>query len=250
MSASPTVILNGVRYRLNYGSRMERYVESHEGRSQAGPWVAVTEQTTDTERAAAALMVLIGSVRTIDGASISAAFYLATGVKPTRPVQVDGMALSGAAHLFASSSGGFPREVRADIAPPPKGMTARWQAALGKPVDARAIAAGKGLKIWNGGGQGVALHEELKARGIRDGSATDVYACAASRAALLRMIAAYQGIGVDQFPYGFERSIKTHWTEGAWGIAMTGIEPETGIWIRYHPDEAPVRVWPKENVVG
>lgn len=244
----PTVLIGGHRYRLNYDGKMERYVESHEGRSVGRPWARVTERTEDAIRAAAALAVLHGSVRTMDGAGLDAAFYLATGVRPDKPVHVDGMALSGAVHLFAASSGGFPREVRAGIAPTVRQAAAAREAGLRASGDPRDIAKAKGLKLWNGGGYGVVNWEDVKAQGLREESGVRVYACAASRAELLRMIAAYQGLpGPKRLVVGFANLVKTHWSEGFWGRPMDRIEPEPGLWVQWKIGDTPVRVWPKEK---
>lgn len=100
----------------------------------------------------------------------------------------------------------------------------------------------KPLKIWNGGGIGVVPFRVYRDK-VRDASSIQVYACAASRAELLRMILAYQG--VERLMIGMESTIKSHWTEGLWGTPMEGVTPEPGLWIEYPGERTPTRVWPK-----
>ena len=100
------------------------------------------------------------------------------------------------------------------------------------------------LKIWNGGGYGVASEAECVKRGLRDSSACRVYACAASRAELIRMIEAYTGHGLR---IGVQSHLRTHWIEGLWGRSMEGVEPTRGLWIQWGHTAKPVRVWPKEK---
>lgn len=99
----------------------------------------------------------------------------------------------------------------------------------------------KALKIWNGGGLGVVPFRVYRDKGIRDASSIRVYACAESRAELLRMIMDYQG--VERLMLGMESTIKGTWNLGLWGVAMAGVTPEPGLWIQF-PGEKPVRVWP------
>lgn len=101
----------------------------------------------------------------------------------------------------------------------------------------------KSLKIWNGGGIGVAPFRVYRDKGIRDASAIKVFACADSRAELLRMILAFHG--GERLMIGMESTIKGTWVEGLWGTPMDGITPEPGIWIQYQPHLKPVRVWPR-----
>jgi hypothetical protein len=118
-------------------------------------------------------------------------------------------------------------------------------------TDPREVAKAKGLKLWNGGGYGAVRSVDAIAHGHRDPSGVHVYACAKSRAALVRMIAAYQGLpGPERLQAGTQAQVKNHWNEGNWGVHMEGIEPEPGIWVQWHSNEKPVRVWPKETAHG
>lgn len=72
-----------------------------------------------------------------------------------------------------------------------------------------------------------------------------MFACAKSRAELLRMIAEYQGGSLS--PGMNAARIAKYWSEGAWGNPMEGVEPEPGLWIQYRNDTTPERVWPKEK---
>lgn len=124
----------------------------------------------------------------------------------------------------------------------------RIRAKHGELPDARDLAKTKGLKLWNGGGYGAVQAAEAIAHGHRDPSSVHVYACAKSRAELLRMIAAYQGLpGPERLQVGTLASIKNRWSEGNWGNAMDGVEPEPGLWVQWRHTEAPVRVWPKAS---
>jgi hypothetical protein len=242
--SAPTVTVGGFSYRLNEAGRMERVRHFRERTVTGEAWMLVTERTEDAIRAAAALAVLHGSVRTMDGAGLDAVFYLATGIRPDKPVRVDGMALSGAAHLFAASSG-FPREVRADITPRTQAQLehARISNAIAS-ADARATAARKGLKLWNGREpHSHILGDAGQHLGLNDRDNLHLFVCATSRAAAIRMLAECRGGDI----WGIEGRLRKYWHEGAWGDAMSGIEPEPGVWYTHKNTKAPVRIWPKEK---
>ena len=86
----------------------------------------------------------------------------------------------------------------------------------------------KQLKIWNGGDW--------------EHSGGHVWVAAYSRAEVSRLVSeAYSKIhnrSNQDFNYVTVNEIKDYYTEGCWGDAMNGIEPERGVW------------WAKANVGG
>lgn len=229
MSTAPIVMIGRSSYRLNEAGRMEMATPDH---LQRRYWVLVTEHTDDAVRAAAALMVLNGSAVTIDGTSLSAAFYLCTGQpSPLRS--------------HARRVGAFQREVRADIAPEPtvRQAAAERTAGMLASMNPRDVAKAKGLKIWNGRRLASAFlgHEKAEELQLSHNQSVSLYACAKSRAEVVRMVAA---AGQDE--RGLESHITRMWHEGAWGSHMEGVEPEPGLWLQIGT-EKPVRVWPKEK---
>lgn len=96
------------------------------------------------------------------------------------------------------------------------------------------------LKIWNGNAQTFVPRETAKAHGLRHNSYVHAYGCAPSRAALCRMIAEWSG-GTSRSLDGY---LRDYWHEGAWGNAMTGIQPEVGLWAQFDRGQPPERVWP------
>lgn len=93
----------------------------------------------------------------------------------------------------------------------------------------------KKLKFWSGSGVGVLSDDDPMLRGTPED--VRVYACATSRAALVRMIHAYREFELPSIEY----RIKRHWSK-EWDQAMAGIPGEVGMWVQYERDEKPVRV--------
>lgn len=93
----------------------------------------------------------------------------------------------------------------------------------------------KKLRFWSGTGVGVLRDNDSILRGTPED--VRVYACATSRAALVRMIHAYRQVERPSIEY----RIKHHWST-EWDRAMAGIAGEVGIWVQYEPEAQPVRV--------
>lgn len=96
------------------------------------------------------------------------------------------------------------------------------------------------LKLWNGNAQTMAPYAEVKKRNIPHNGHVHVYACAGSRAEVLRMLQAWTGdVGLGRDSY-----VRDYWNAGAWGNTMDGIVPERGLWVQYGHGSQPERVWP------
>lgn len=108
-----------------------------------------------------------------------------------------------------------------------------WEAlALMKPTKPRKK---KPLLVWAGSGQGVLKDRDPLLQG--DPADVRVFACAVSRAALIRMIHEYRGYETPSIEY----RIKAHWGT-SWEGPMERAEHKPGIWIQYLADERPLRV--------
>lgn len=97
------------------------------------------------------------------------------------------------------------------------------------------VKAAKKLRLWVGDGEGVLRPGDARVQG--EHSAARVYACAPSRAALVRMIHAYRGY---ERP-GINYRVKAHWAE-EWDEAMAGVAAQPGLWVQYAPGLKPERV--------
>ena len=71
---------------------------------------------------------------------------------------------------------------------------------------------------------------------LGDAADVKVFACAPSRAALVRMLQTYRGFDKPSMAY----RIKTHWVE-KWDLPMAGMAPEVGVWLQYAPGTKPER---------
>jgi hypothetical protein len=99
------------------------------------------------------------------------------------------------------------------------------------------------LKLWNGNAQTFVPYKLAREKGLRHNSYVHMYACAASRADLCRMIAEW----TDAASRSLNGYIRDYWSEGAWGDSMTGITPERGLWIAFDYGSKPKKVWPAEG---
>ena len=97
------------------------------------------------------------------------------------------------------------------------------------------VKASKKLRLWAGDGEGVERSDDALVPGVR--GAVRVYACAPSRAALVRMLHAYRGYERPSMNY----RVKAHW-DTKWDAAMAGVPAEPGIWLQYASGQKPVRV--------
>ena len=100
------------------------------------------------------------------------------------------------------------------------------------------------LKLWNGRGWGRAHYDD-------DGNkipqsykywCDHVYVCAHSVAEAIRIV--NEAVGWDVIT---RNEVNVYWSHGCWGNTMDGIEPELGVWGTQGPNQAPVRLYPKEE---
>ena len=89
----------------------------------------------------------------------------------------------------------------------------------------------KKLKIYNGRGWGGRRYDK-DGKFIPDPTGIKycdhAYVCAYSRAHVVRLINQARGLS-DQTTVN---ELKVYWSEGHWGDAMKGIEPEIGVWTQ------------------
>jgi hypothetical protein len=99
-------------------------------------------------------------------------------------------------------------------------------------VKLKALLKQRKLKIWNG--RPYCCHKPSDKRWSRsmEGHA---YVCARTREEARRVIEEYCGIKPSA------NELRDYWSDGCWGDAMVGIEPECGLWISFGRDK-PVRV--------
>lgn len=228
MSTNPTVIVGGYAYRLGRTGVLE-HTEAQRITVPARRWPLVTEASPDAERAAVALLVLHD---TINGSITHSSAFDRVTVACTDLGQPTPTPFTSPEAIAA---GRRRRENARDLL--------RIQAKHGELLDARAIAAEKGLKLWNGGELPSFIRLDHEAVGLRHNENIHLYGCAPSRLALIRMVAELRG-GDGR---GVSTRITKYWSEGAWGVHMAGIEPEPGLWVQHRHTDKPVRVWPKES---
>ena len=101
----------------------------------------------------------------------------------------------------------------------------------------------RNLKIWNGSGWGrckYGQNNERLSTPIEEW-AERIYVCAHSKKEAAEI---YNSVGKGHInPY----YISIYWSEGCWGTAMKGIEPnEVGLWAQQHYDK-PIRLYPEEK---
>jgi hypothetical protein len=82
------------------------------------------------------------------------------------------------------------------------------------------VSKGRKLKLWNG----------------RWGNSGHVYIAAYSQQDACNL-----AVAAGSNPRGLMGEIQHYWSSGAWGTAITGIEPERGIWISKASNDTPVR---------
>lgn len=109
-----------------------------------------------------------------------------------------------------------------------------WEA-LEKMLPKEPVKAAKKLRLWMGPGDAVVRENDPLLQGGT--SDVKVFACAPSRAALVRMLQTYRGFDKPSMAY----RVKAHWTE-KWDLPMAGMAAEVGVWLQYAPGTKPVRV--------
>ncbi|WP_454727953.1 MULTISPECIES: hypothetical protein [Cupriavidus] len=92
------------------------------------------------------------------------------------------------------------------------------------------------LMLWNGRGWSCRNPVDPRWNGLRPDT-VHTYICATSRADARRVVAAYTGS--DSLS---DHEIKVYFAKG-WGTAMHGIPPSRGLWLRFLPHDAPIKVW-------
>ena len=108
-----------------------------------------------------------------------------------------------------------------------------WEV-LEKMLPKEPVKAAKKLRLWMGSGVGVVADNDPLLQG--DAADVKVFACAPSRAALVRMLQTYRGFDKPSMAY----RIKTHWVE-KWDLPMAGMAPDVGVWLQYAPGTKPER---------
>lgn len=91
------------------------------------------------------------------------------------------------------------------------------------------------LKVWNG--PVYVIQSGLRDRSYNPRDITRIYVCAASKAAAVRLMTAFN----DGFGRGILHEMNTYFSPH-WGDAMVGITPTPGIWIQQGHHDTPTRV--------
>lgn len=95
----------------------------------------------------------------------------------------------------------------------------------------------RALKIWNGNGMSSCRkRDDPMWRDVPGNAYVHAFVAAFSRADARRVIEEYCG----RLPTDSE--LRDWWSEGAWGTAMAGVEPERGLWLQVDQNKPPVRV--------
>lgn len=97
----------------------------------------------------------------------------------------------------------------------------------------------KTLKLWNGRGYCCQTHNDPRWKTVGQNGNVHVFIAAHSMADAIRLVEAYTGY---EHSSSIASEIRVYFGKNCWGTSMDGITPERGIWIKFHENEAPIKV--------